>query len=83
MFTIEHDFDATVVTLIDEGGGHLVDDVIVNAFEDCVTIEQHDTRTDRTHKITVSMAQLRDLGAALDLPEGVYRLRLKGQNVAK
>ncbi len=76
MFTIEHEFDATVVTLIDEGKAHLSDDVTINAFEDCVTIEQHDTRTDRTHKISLSMAQLRDLGAALDLPEGVYKLRL-------
>lgn len=76
MFTIEHEFDATVVTLVDEGSAHLKDDVTINAFEDCVTIEQHDQRTDRTHKVTLSMSQLRDLGAALDLPEGVYKLRL-------
>jgi len=37
MFTIEHTFDCSVITLVDEGQG--------------------------------------DLGAALDLPEGVYRLR--------
>jgi hypothetical protein len=40
-----------------------------------VTVEQYDARTDRTHKITLSNAQLRDLTAALNLPEGVYRLR--------
>lgn len=79
MFTIEHDFDATVVTLIDEGQGHLADDVTINAFEDCVTIEQHDTRTDRTHTVTLSMTQLRDLGAALDLPEGVYKIRERSE----
>ena len=82
MFTIEHEFDATVVTLVDEGPGHLQDDVTINAFDDVVTIEQHDTRTDRTHKISLSMAQLRDLGAALDLPEGVYKIRL-GDGAAK
>lgn len=75
MFTIEHDFDATTITLIDEGAPHLQEDVVVNAFEDCVTLEQHDPRSDRLVRITLSMAQLRDLAAALDLPEGVYRLR--------
>lgn len=75
MFTIEHEFDATVVTLIDEGPGHLVDDVTINAFDDCVTIEQHDPRTDELVRITLSISMLHDLGAALDLPEGAYKLR--------
>ncbi len=74
MFSIEHEFDSTVITLVDEGGASLLEDVIINAFEECVTIEQYDPRTDRTQKITLSMSQLRDLGAALDLPEGVYML---------
>lgn len=74
MFSIEHEFDATVVTLVDDGEAPLQEDVIVNAFEECVTIEQYDPRNDRTEKITLSMAQLRDLGAALNLPEGVYSL---------
>ncbi len=74
MFTIEHDFDATVVTLIDDPATHRQEDVIVQAFEDCVTVEQLDPRTDRVQKVTLSPAQIRDLAAALDLPEGVYRL---------
>lgn len=79
MFTIEHEFDATVVTLMDEGQLPLKQDLIIHAFEDCVTVEQYDPRTDRVDKLTLSMAQLRDLGAALDLPEGVYRMhRPKG-----
>lgn len=75
MFTIEHDFDATVVTLVDEGRGHLQEDVIINAFDDVVTVEQLNAQTDRVQTISLSMTQLRDLSAALDLPEGVYRLR--------
>lgn len=75
MFTIEHDFDATVITLVDEGGPSLQEDVTIHAFEDCVTIEQLDPRSDRVQKITLSPAQLRDLRAAVNLPEGVYRLR--------
>ncbi len=75
MFTIEHDFDATVITLVDEGPPALQEDVTVTAFEDCVTLEQLDPITDRVQKITLSLAQVRDLGAALNLPEGVYRLK--------
>ena len=75
MFTIEHEFDATVVTLVDEGESPLQEDISVAAFSECVTVEQYDPRTDRVQKITLSMAQLKDLAAALDLPEGVYRLK--------
>lgn len=75
MFSIEHDYDATVVTLVDEEGVPLREDVIINAFDDCVTLTQYDPRTDSDVRITMSMTQLRDLQAALDLPEGIYRLR--------
>jgi len=75
MFSIEHEFDSTVVTLVDDGEAPLQEDLVINAFEECVTIEQYDPRTDTTQKITLSMAQLRDLGAALNLPEGVYSIR--------
>lgn len=76
MFTIEHDFDATVVTLVDEGQPHLLEDVTIQAFAECVTLEQVEPQTDRVQKITLSMRQLQDLAAALDLPEGAYRLRV-------
>ncbi|SFU19845.1 hypothetical protein [Sedimentitalea nanhaiensis] len=75
MFTIEHEFDATVITLVDEGEIPLQEDVIINSFAECVTLEQLDARTDTMQKITLSPEQLRDLAAALDLPEGVYQLR--------
>ena len=73
MFTIEHDFDATVVTLIDEAAPHRQEDIVITAFEDCVTIEQPDRDGDNVQKITLSLAQLADLTAALNLPEGVYK----------
>lgn len=75
MFTIEHDFDATVITLIDEGSPHLNEDVIIEAFEDCVTLQQADPLSDNVVQITLSMTQLADLAAALDLPEGSYRIK--------
>ena len=75
MFTIEHDFDASVITLIDEGDGlPLMGDVVIQAFEDCVVIEQSDPVTDEVTRLTLSMAQIADLAAALNLPEGSYRL---------
>ena len=75
MFTIEHEFDATIVTLMDEADAPLKEDVIIQAFEDCVTVTQYDPRLKDDRVVTLSLTQLRDLGAALDLPEGVYQLR--------
>lgn len=74
MFTIEHEFDATVITLIDEGHDGLQEDITISAFDDCVTLEQLHPVTEEPMVITLSMTQLRDLAAALDLPEGSYRL---------
>ena len=75
MFTIEHDFDATIITLVDEGEETpLQEDVTILAFEDCVTIEQLDPHSDEVLKITLSNRQVRELAMALDLPEGSYRL---------
>ena len=50
MFTIEHEFDSTVITLVDEGQAPLQEDVVVNGFEECVTVEQYDQRQDQTQK---------------------------------
>jgi hypothetical protein len=73
MFTIEHQFDATVITLIDEGSMTLAQDVIVEAYDDCVVIEQLDEDTDIPLRLTLSLRQVQDLAAALNLPEGSYR----------
>jgi len=75
MFSIEHEFDSSVITLMDEDASALQEDVVINACAECITIEQYDPRTDRTNKITLSIRMLDDLSAALDLPEGVYRLK--------
>lgn len=73
MFTIEHEFDATVVTLIDEPGVHRQEDITITAFEDCVVLEQLNRDGETVDKITLSLAQLADLREALNLPEGVYK----------
>lgn len=75
MFTIEHDFDATVITLIDEPeSGPLQGDVVITAFDDRVVLRQDETDGDRYSEITLSMRQIDELRAALNLPEGGYRL---------
>ena len=75
MFSIEHEFDATIITLVDEdpGDGPLTEDVTVSAFEECITLTQLDPRTETPVQITLSMTQVYDLVTALNLPEGVYR----------
>ena len=61
MFTIDHEFDASVVTLIDEGNPVLMDDVSIAIFDDCVTIEQYNPRIDKVEKITLTLRQIKDL----------------------
>ena len=72
MFTIEHDFDATTVTIVDDRNAPQQEDIVIHIFEDGVTIEQFDARSGGVQKVSVSMEQLADLRAALDQPEGVY-----------
>ena len=74
MFTIEHQFDATVITLIDEGGEPLHEDVVIEAHDAGVSLTQVDPDTDEVSVVHLSMHQLKELRAALDLPEGIYRL---------
>lgn len=83
MFTIEHEFDATVVTLVDEGTASLQEDVIVNSFAECITVEQYDPRLDQMQKVTFSIAQMRDLAAAISLPEGVYSRFVEDDDVER
>lgn len=72
MFTIDHEFDASVITLIDDAAAPGTADVTIALFDDQVTIEQVNPHTDRVQKISLSMRQIADLRAALDLPEGAY-----------
>ncbi len=70
MFTIEHEFDATVVTLV--GDTPATEDVTITIFDDGARVEQLDPRTGKVQVLMLTTSQLRDLHAALDLPEGSY-----------
>lgn len=77
MFTIEHEFDASVITLIDESepdSGPLQEDITILTFDDRVVIEQASDDGTELSRITFSMRQLTELRAALNLPEGNYRI---------
>ena len=37
MFSIEHEFDCTVITILDEGSKQLTEDITVTNFEECTT----------------------------------------------
>ncbi|HPD92544.1 MAG: hypothetical protein H6900_15480 [Rhodobacter sp.] len=80
MFTIEHEFDATVITLIDEGEAPLHEDVVIESHDGGATISQMDPDTEEVLYIQLSMHQLKELSAALNLPEGVYRIRPTGKD---
>ncbi|MEM7269425.1 MAG: hypothetical protein AAF401_09240 [Pseudomonadota bacterium] len=75
MFTVEHLFDASVVTLVDEGDAALFEDVKIRVAEDHISVEQYDAMHDELRVVSLSFAQARDLQAALNLPEGSYRLK--------
>ena len=72
MFSIEHEFDCTVITILDEGSKQLLEDIKVTNFEERTTLEQYDPIIDRINKITFSNSQISDLVAAIELPEGFY-----------
>jgi len=74
MFTIEHEFDATIITLVDDGQSPLQEDVTVHATDSAILLNQYDARTDQIVSVRLSPEQWRDLVAALDLPEGVYKV---------
>ena len=72
MFSIEHKFDFTVITILDEGSKKLTEDITVANFEECITLEQYEPINDCINKITFSNSQISDLAAAIKLPEGFY-----------
>jgi len=72
MFTIEHEFDATIITLVDDVSAQREEDVKIALSEDGVVAEQFDEATGEVKRITISPAQLSDLLASVNLPEGAY-----------
>ena len=76
MFTIETEYDCTVVTSLDEGGR--MEDIEVFLDEDRVYISQLLPDSDRTQVLEISYQQWLDVMVAMDLPDGAYHRRKKG-----
>lgn len=72
MFTIEHEFSETIITLVDDVSAHREEDVKIALSDEKVVVEQYDEAAGETRRITLSMAQLSDLLASVNLPEGAY-----------
>jgi len=83
MFSIEHEYDSTVITLVDEGEAPLGEDVVIRVYEDGVIVEQYEPDEDILVEVALTLVQMRDLAAALDLPEGVYQLVQRPEDADK
>jgi|TARA_B110000305_G_scaffold173594_1_gene191874 hypothetical protein len=70
MFTVEFDHDNVNITIIDDSGHH--EDIIIDAFDDIVYIQQHDQELDSTSIIDISPGMWEELIAAIDSPEGAF-----------
>jgi hypothetical protein len=74
MFTIETEFDKSVVTVLDDEG--LLEDVILEVLEDgSVDLLQYDNNFEAYALIHMTAHQWLDLLAAIDNTDGTYRMQ--------
>lgn len=73
MFSVEHEFDSTTVTVLDDGGEE--EDVAVILFDDVVYIRQYYEDTDMAAIISMTPKMFAELISAWNSPEGSYILR--------
>lgn len=73
MFTIEHDYDCTVITSLDDGGNY--EDVEVALDETSVFIAQFIPGSNKRQVLELSFQQLKDILVSMDLPSGAYYQR--------
>jgi len=70
MFTVEHEFDSTLITTLDQKGEQ--EDVEVHLDEESVFFRQWSEEIQGYDLIEMSMQQLKDIVSAIDSPEGAY-----------
>ena len=76
MFTIEMDWDESVITILDESGEY--DDLQVFMYDDIVYIRQWFEEADRFNTIAITPKMLEEFRTSFKLPEGAYRIGDKG-----
>ena len=75
MFTIETEFDYTVITSLDERGNF--EDVEVILDEEVVYLAQAMPESNKTQVLEITYQQFKDILVAIDLPDGAYYAREK------
>ena len=76
MYTVEMDFDSALITVLDEHARH--EDVkVIIADDGVVFIVQYDEKLDKNHVITISFQQYMDMLAAIQSPEGMFKIEVK------
>jgi hypothetical protein len=73
MFTVEMEFDETIVTVMDDHGN--VEDIKVHLSDDVVYFRQYNTVTERDELIQITPEMWREMVKAFDCPEGSFVLR--------
>ena len=71
MFTVEHEYDYTSITTLDEEGNF--EDVEVFLDAEVVYLCQEIRDTEVRQVLELSYQQLTDIVASMNLPEGAYR----------
>lgn len=72
MFTIEHEAEGTIITLLDTTAEN--EDLLVLMYDvDKVALAQWDDNHQDYTYISITYDTLRDIVAAMDLPEGMYQ----------
>jgi hypothetical protein len=73
MFSVEHEFDSTTITILDDSGEQ--EDVATIFFDDLVYIRQYIEDTDMASIITMTPKMFQELMAAWNSSEGSFIIR--------
>lgn len=73
MFSVEHEFDSTTITVLDDSGDE--EDVAVILFDDVVYIRQYLADTDAAAIISMTPKMFTELMAAWNSADGSYIIR--------
>ena len=74
MFTVEHEYDSTVVTILDETDTH--SDVQVILDDQVVYLRQWDEDLNKYEMVVMQYQQLLDLIACMHTTEGLHKVEV-------
>jgi hypothetical protein len=72
MFSVEHEFDSTTITVLDDSGEQ--EDVAVVLFDDIIYIRQYVEDTDLASIITMTPKMFEEIMVAWNKSDGSYQL---------